>query len=139
MEKEWMVKLAKKAEAIRLIQGTLGCGCPKEVFEHYLVQLISLDQIPVVQLILGNRLLVWVVDGMNMEDVEKQVPLLLKKGCFERDRQKLNRFRLVLVGRISQSRCSNLLQRTESLDTKVHLHSLSPLFWDGLTERIQGR
>ena len=126
-EKEWIKRLSSPEEVIGLIQGTLGCGCPKEVFERYQVQLISSGHIPMVQLILGNRLLVWIIDGTKSEEIEKTASMLLNQGHRERDGQNLNRFRLVLVGHIPGPQATELLKLAESLDTKVHLHILPQL------------
>ena len=137
MEKDWLAQLTDKRELMRLIQGNLGCGCPDDVFEHYRVQFISSAKWPMVQLILGNRLLVWIMDGMKMDNPEKRIPPLLKEGRLKRDNLELNRFRLVVVGRVSESRTDKILKESASIDEKVHLHALSPLFWGGITDKMK--
>ena len=119
-----MGRLSDRGHVTRLIQDTLGCGCPREVFEHYLVQLISAGHSPKVQLILGNRLLVWIIDGSKVDRLEKRVPSLLEEGRLERDSRNLNRFRLVLVGQVPESQAKALSTIKESADPKVHLHLL---------------
>ena len=126
-EKEWLEKLSKKGELIRLIQDILGCGCPMKVFEHIQMELIKINDISLLQLILGNRLLLWIVDRLKMDSPEDSTSQLLERGRIERDSRQLNRFRLVLVGEVPEPEVEELQELPETRPDKVHLHILPQL------------
>ena len=125
VEKEWLEKLSNKGELIRLIQDMLGCGCPMEVFEHVQMELISTNDISMLQLILGNKLLVWIVNRLKMDRAKDSASKLLDRGRIERDSRQLNRFRLVLVGEALEA--EELQKLPETKPDKVHLHILPQL------------
>ena len=125
VEKEWLEKLSNKGELIRLIQDMLGCGCPMEVFEHVQMELIRTNDISMLQLILGNKLLVWIVDRLKMDRAKDSASKLLDRGRIERDSRQLNRFRLVLVGEALEA--EELQKLPETKPDKVHLHMLPQL------------
>ena len=127
MEKEWMEKFSNKGEVIRLVQDMLGCGCPMEVFEHIQMEWIRTNEISMLQLILGNKLLVWIVDGMKIDRLKDIASRLLERGRIQRDSRKLNRFRLVLVGEILEPEAEELQKLPETKHDKVHLHVLPQL------------
>ena len=83
-----------------------------------------------VQLIMGQRLLVRIVDAALLNDPEKAAIKLLIEGRAERDRLELNRFRLVMVGTFSDSQAQALAGLPETMDPKVHLHILPVLGLD---------
>jgi len=124
MEKECLKKLSNKVEMIRLIQDMLGCGCPMEVFEHIQMELIRTNDISMLQLILGNRLLVWIVDRLKMDSPKNSASQLLERGRLERDTRQLNRFRLILVGEVPEPEAKELRELPETKPDKVHLHIL---------------
>ena len=127
MENEWMEKLSDKGELIRLIQDMLGCGCPLEVFEHIQMELIRVNDICMLQLILGNKLLVWIMDRLKMDRAKDSASKILEQGRNERDSRQLNRFRLVLVGEVSEPEAEELQKLPETKPDKVHLHILPQL------------
>ena len=127
MENEWMEKLSDKGELIRLIQDILGCGCPLEVFEHIQMELIRVNDICMLQLILGNKLLVWIMDRLKMDRAKDSASKILEQGRNERDSRQLNRFRLVLVGEVSEPEAEELQKLPETKPDKVHLHILPQL------------
>ncbi len=127
MENEWMEKLSNKGELIRLIQDMLGCGCPLEVFEHIQMELIRVNDICMLQLILGNKLLVWIMDRLKMDRAKDSVSKILEQGRNERDSRQLNRFRLVLVGEVPEPEAEELQKLPETKPDKVHLHILPQL------------
>ena len=127
MEKEWMEKFSNKGEVIRLVQDMLGCGCPMEVFEHIQMEWIRTNEISMLQLILGNKLLVWIVDGMKIDRLKDIASRLLERGRIQRDSRKLNRFRLVLVGEVLEPEAEELQKLPETKHDKVHLHVLPQL------------
>jgi hypothetical protein len=126
-EKQWLSTLNFKSNATLLVRDTLGCTCPREIFDHYQVVPHISKNIPMVQLIMGERLLVRIVDAARLKDPEKTAMELLMEGRSERDRLSLNRFRLVIVGTLPPSQARVLTGLTENMDPKVHLHILPVL------------
>jgi len=122
-EKEWQDKLEERSSAVSLVRDILGCTCPAEAFDHYQVQHNVSEAIPMVQLIMGNRLLIWVVDGAKVVEPGQTLLRLLKQGMAERESCGLNRFRLVVVGE-SLSWEKTWAHLAEGLGPKVHLHVL---------------
>ena len=129
-EKQWLSTLAVKSNTTLLVRDTLGCTCPQEVFDNYRVRSHVSGSIPMVQLIMGDRLLVRIVDAAKLNDPEKTAMELLKEGLAERDRLNLNRFRLVIVGTFPPSKAHVLTGLPETMDPKVHLHILPVLGFD---------
>ncbi|MBW1706543.1 MAG: hypothetical protein JRJ86_15475 [Deltaproteobacteria bacterium] len=129
-EKQWLSTLTVKSNATLLVRDTLGCTCPREIFDHYQVRSHIAGNIPMVQLIMGERLLVRIVDAARFNDPEKTAIELLKEGLAERDRRNLNRFRLVIVGTFPPSQAQALTGLPETMDPKVHLHILPVLGFD---------
>ncbi|MBW1780163.1 MAG: hypothetical protein JRL30_05445 [Deltaproteobacteria bacterium] len=125
-EKEWQRLLSERPTVYFLVRGLLGCACPEEIFDHYQVRRHVLQSIPMVQLIMGDRLLVWIVDGVKVAEPGETLPQLLSAGLAERERRCLNRFRLVVVGDFLpwEKRWAHL---AEGLGPKVHLHVLPDL------------
>jgi len=123
-EMEWQQDLAERFRAVSLVRGLLGCTCPEEIFDHYQVRQQVIGSFPAVELIMGERLLVWIIDCRRIVDPGHTLAHLLKGGLKERDRRGLNRFRLVVVGDCLpwENEWSWL---ADSLGPKVHLHVLS--------------
>ena len=89
-----------RGEIEQFVRGTLGCSCPAGVFDS-----IELRQLPgttaaqpVVQLLVGERLLIWCVRPPQEAATRWMEPLAVA-GQAIRDRGGYNRFRLVVVGR----------------------------------------
>jgi len=122
-EKKWQQDLAERSRAVSLVRGLLGCTCPEEIFDHYQVRQQVIGSLPVVALMMGDRLLVWMIDGRNIDDPEQTLGRLLHAGRTERDGHGLNRFRLVVVGDFLtwEKQWAHL---ADALDPKVHLHVL---------------
>ncbi len=119
---EWLSYLSEKTHVIALIRDLLGCKCPKEVFDHYLVSLISCPPLRFAKLVISDRLLVYLVPGEQRTLSTPQVQNLIAEGRQERDSRGLNRFRLVLIG-AQVERQAELERIAESMDDpKVHLH-----------------
>ena len=122
-EREWRDKLEERSNAVFLVRDVLGCTCPEEIFDHYQVQHNVFEAIPMVQLIMGNRLLVWIVDGVKIVEPEQTLLRLLEQGLAERQSCGLNRFRLVVVdGSLSWEK--EWAHLAEGLGPRVHLHVL---------------
>ena len=116
-------KLKERSNAVFLVRDVLGCTCPEEIFDNYQVRHNVFEAIPIVQLIMGNRLLVWIVDGVKFVGPGQTLLRLLKQGTVKREEHGLNRFRLVVVGE-SLSWEKEWAHLVESLGPKVHLHVL---------------
>ena len=125
-EARWQGHLTERSRAVFLVRGLLGCTCPQEVFDHYQVGGQVITSMPVVELIMGDRLLVWMVDGAKISDPGETLSNLLEAGLSKRKRRGLNRFRLVVVGDFLswEKRWAHL---AKDLDSKVHLHVLPAL------------
>jgi len=122
-EQRWQQHLARRPQVVRLVRGLLGCTCPETVFDHYQIRRHVVTSLPVLELIMGDRLLVWMVDSARIDEPGSTFAHLLNAGFSERERRGLNRFRLVVVGDVAEweTQWGHL---TEKLDPKVHLHVL---------------
>jgi len=118
-------KLAQKSFVVSLVRDRLGCGCPEEVFDHYEVTEVKFGLLPFIELVMGGRLLVWIIEGEDSLPLAQHGAQLLNKGRFERDRRGLNRFRLVWIGHpLDPSLESEMIKTAEGIDPKVHFHQL---------------
>ena len=126
MEREWMARLVKKEMAIRLIRDQLGCTCPSEVFDHFQIRYCESRYSPFVQMIMGDRLLVRIIEISRLNSPDEEIPAMLSEGLEERETRGLNRFRLVMVGSPPPELMEDLMKISEKMDAKIHLHSLPP-------------
>jgi hypothetical protein len=81
------------------VRDTLGCRCPDEIFADIS---ITLQRNPdndhrYTRLVLGNRLLVYVLGTQHSQALHADVATLTTRGCADRNSNHLNRFRLVLT------------------------------------------
>jgi hypothetical protein len=127
-EREWQDRLEGRSNAVLLVREILGCTCPEEIFDHYQVQHHISEMIPMVQLIMGNRLLIWIVDGVKIVEPGETLLRLLEQGLAERESRGLNRFRLVVVAE-SLSWEKEWAHLVEGLGPRVHLHVLLEINW----------
>jgi len=116
-------------EAIKeFVQKTLGCGCPEEVFRQIESQAdVPLDDhVRAGRINIGNRLLIYIAEIKEEENLMTLLPFLIDKGKTERDSLQFNRFRLVLAtdenSTIEQQ--ANALFETIEKDEKIHLHTI---------------
>jgi DNA-binding transcriptional LysR family regulator len=114
----------------RLVRDTLGCQCPDEVFDDVVVGRPSVfadaGASSTVQLLVGRRLLVSLVELERLQDVRADAERLLREGREVRDAHGLNRFRLVLVGRCEAALVEALATTAASLDERLHVHAVEP-------------
>lgn len=116
-----------RASIEHFVRGTLGCGCPDEVFQHLVVSRLPpiAGRPPIVQLQVGSRLLIHVVappDGATASDWIEQ---LAANGRAARDRHGYNRFRLVLASPAPPASARDIRERFARAivgDEKAHLH-----------------
>lgn len=113
------------------VRGTLGCGCPDDVFkkievsrERTVKQLSEITRINI-----GDTLLVYIVNDSLMDNYESITRALVSAGKGDRDRFGFNRFRLVLSGddRLDlQNKIKNVFLSLIGGDEKLHLHFVKP-------------
>lgn len=90
---------SKRLDIRRFVQGTLGCGCPEDVFRQIELETITEPSGTglMTRLVIGQRLLVYVAVPTASTQFPKQLADLARHGRRDRDEKSLNRFRLVLV------------------------------------------
>ena len=118
-------------DAIRqLIREELGCDCPEEIFDEVVVGYPSIfgsPKIPSsVQVLVGHRLLVSLVPVHDLQDVAENGRQFLVEGKDIRDGNGLHRYRLVLVGHVSEEVLGELQKAAGDMDDRVHVHLIEP-------------
>jgi hypothetical protein len=112
----------------RLVREGLGCQCPDEIFDDVVVgrPTVFADSDPraAVQLLVGRRLLVSLVEVNRLHDLRAEAEQLLMKGRQVRDAHGLNRFRLVLVGRCEPADVEALSAKAAGIDDRLHVHAI---------------
>jgi hypothetical protein len=111
----------------RFVRGTLGCGCPDEVFEHLVVSRLPsiAGRPPIVQLQVGSRLLIHVVAPPEGAAANGWIEQLAANGRAARDRHGYNRFRLVIASPAPLTAAREIEERFARAivgDAKAHLH-----------------
>jgi len=113
----------------QFVRGALGCGCPEEAFRSIVVDReVANRGRPFTRLVIGKRLLVYVVEPQSGVDLETETVELVTAGRAERDACGLNRFRLVLAPAQPMHARSDLaawFSRAVGADDRAHLHLLS--------------
>jgi hypothetical protein len=86
------------AELERFVRGTLGCTCPDAIFER--VKMREGPPLPsggkVRRIAIGGRLLIYLVEGVSFDDVNRGIQAWTRSGRIDRDDAGMNRFRLVI-------------------------------------------
>ena len=118
---------ADRASIERFVRGTLGCGCPDEVFEHLAVSRLPpiAGRPPIVQLQVGSRLLIHVAALPGDAATCSWIEQLASSGRAARDRHGYNRFRLVIASPVPLASARELEDRFARAivgDDKAHLH-----------------
>ena len=126
-----MLSQTNHATIKRFVQHTLGCACPDEVFavvEYHVNTIVSPDLPYSFKLLVGQRLLVYVLCGVAPQGIKSLLPVMLTKGRQERDEKGLNRFRAVIVtDRVDELEpdATELFKALSDRDDNVHLHVLA--------------
>jgi hypothetical protein len=111
-----------------LVRDALGCGCPDEVFDDVVIGVpsvhVATPPLPVLEMVIGRRLLVTLVPTEVLVDVELEARALLARGRATRDREGLNRCRLVLVGAMTGGLLEQLQLEASRMDERTHVHHL---------------
>jgi len=118
---------ASQADVEHFVRGTLGCGCPDEVFRSMVVSRLPAfaGRPPIVQLLVGSRLLIHVVAPPAVEPANGWIEQLAANGRSTRDRHGYNRFRLVVASLAPVASARELTERFARAvvgDDKAHLH-----------------
>ncbi len=112
----------------RLVREGLGCECPDAVFDDVVIgrPAVFPETAPraTVELLVGRRLLVSLVEVDHLLNLRADAELLLQRGRQARDAHGLNRFRLVLVGRCAASVIEGLAAHARAIDDRVHVHAV---------------
>jgi hypothetical protein len=119
--------VGERDEITRFVRGTLGCGCPDAVFDSIAIEPVAptADGPPVLQLLIGSRLLIQLVVPPHDATAAVWVERLAAAGRAARDRHGYNRFRLVVVTPPDQELPTDLAERfgpTAGTDERAHLH-----------------
>lgn len=107
---------------------TLGCGCPESVFERidYDARLVmaGLDR-PLQRLLIGNRLLIYILESGDVSELQQVLPVLLAAGKADRDMHGYNRLRVVVATEqpdLVRGEVDRLLPCLPDLDDRAHVH-----------------
>ncbi len=122
---------ADRSDIEQFVRRTLGCQCPDEVFASVAIARVAARGCPqpVVRLVVGDRLLIYIVENDEVGSREDVVQALAQAGRLDRDEHGLNRFRLVVAGDCDERRETALRERFESStaqDARTHLHVVAP-------------
>lgn len=109
------------------VRQTLGCRCPDEVFRSIELERRHVDGLPVVRLLVGSRLLVYIVGAKTLLAQRDGLAAIATEGRQDRDRGAYNRFRLAIAGasavaRADRDRCVTRFAAVTGADEKAHLH-----------------
>jgi hypothetical protein len=113
---------------VRFVRGTLGCGCPDEVFES-----IEYGACPgghgARRLLVGRRLLVYALQRNEASGLAAAVRRLAAAGLAERDSRGFNRFRLAVATEAppaARAEATAAFAAATAGDERAHLHWLAP-------------
>lgn len=107
------------------VKKDLGCGCNEEVFEQ--IRILKGEASPgesLMSIVLGERLLVCLVTPEAVKPVDSAGEAMIQAGLTYRDAMQLKRFRLVIVGELSDNE-KNQLELKASKHEKVNVHYYS--------------
>jgi hypothetical protein len=109
------------------VRGTLGCGCPDEVFRDVVIDRLPAvaDRPAMVQLLVGSRLLIHVVAPPDGAVINGWIEQLVSSGRAVRDCHGYNRFRLVIASQVLPAAAQEIQDRFARAsvgDGKAHLH-----------------
>ena len=119
-----------RASIEHFVRGTLGCGCPDEVFQQLVVSRLPpiAGRPPILQLQVGSRLLIHVVAPPDGATANGWIEQLAANGRTARDRHGYNRFRLVIASPTPPASVRDMRERFARAivgDEKAHLHFVS--------------
>lgn len=114
----------------RFVRGTLGCGCPDEVFQSIAISRLPAvpGRPPVAQVLVGSRLLIHVVSPPTAASANGWLEQLAANGRATRDRHGYHRFRLVVAATGGAAPAADLEARFARVavgDDRMHLHVIA--------------
>ena len=120
---------ASQGSIERFVRGTLGCGCPDEVFQSVAISRLPplAGRPPILQLLVGSRLLIHVVAMSPDATTAGLIEQLVANGRAARDCHGYNRFRLVVASAEPLPSAREITERFARAvvgDDRVHLHLL---------------
>lgn len=109
------------------VRGTLGCGCPDEVFHSIAISQLPgvAGRPPIAQLLVGSRLLIHVLRPPVGQAVNGWIEQLAANGRAARDLHGYNRFRLVIASPTPPASAREIQERFARAivgDDRAHLH-----------------
>jgi hypothetical protein len=112
------------------VRGTLGCKCPDDVFESIKILRAPTPTAatPHTRLVIGERLLIDVVEAQAVKAAGTTVTRLARKGLADRDAQHYNRYRLVVASDHPTQLLADAKASFASAagdDPRAHLHILA--------------
>ncbi|MFH1677139.1 MAG: hypothetical protein ABIC40_08955 [bacterium] len=119
-----LIEIGQFLEHIRgFVRNDLGCECPEEVFDQ--VRVLRNEASPgptTLSLIIGETLLVEFASTEELAPIANVIDRLLLSGVTYRDSTGLNRFRLILCGKITDDEKTIIAGEQKRYDKKVHVH-----------------
>lgn len=124
----WLARFSQKEQVRSFLQEQLGCQCPEEVFDHYLVKIVESDRHTLLKILVGERLLIYVIEYNAISLPPEAVAQLLVDGQKRTDALRFSRFRLVVLD-VPGNKHTELYNAAHQLgDPKVHLHIIRSTF-----------
>ncbi len=124
--------MLRDASAIKyFVKEKLGCGCPDSLFDRidYQENASVVDcGLPIQRILIGDRLLIYLLEFGEGQFPPEFLPLLIESAKSERDGNRYNRARLVIVcdqAEAIRAETERLFEAIEGVDAKLHLHLLS--------------
>jgi len=121
------------------IRGTLGCGCPNEVFETIESNRVAVGALPGVatRIVVGDTLLLYLVAPASIQELTDTIAELADSGRRDRDANRYNRFRLVVSDESNETEragAAAAFAQEAGSDEKMHLHFVDAATILGLFE-----
>jgi len=118
----------KNEALIFFVKETLGCMCPDEVFQDIKERgYFDNDlKLPYLRFIFGGKLLLYIWVTEDQDSLKKNIQNVLDSGVEERNKKKLNRFRLAVLSDTAVLMKDQLMMYVENhmKDDRMHLHIL---------------
>jgi hypothetical protein len=115
-------------DAIKTFARELGCNCEDSVFNQIVVGTPSIfsGEYPGwdMQIMIGFRLLIAFVAVKRVKSTNEDIVKLLQAGKEIRDKNGLNRFRLVLLGEVEKELYEMSQKKAQELYDRIHVHFL---------------
>jgi hypothetical protein len=108
------------------VRERLGCKCEDSVFNQIVIGMPSIFSCDNpgwdLQMMIGFRLLISIAPVQKLKSINEDIGKILQAGKQVRDRNSLNRFRLVLLGRVEKDIYEEGQKKARELDDRIHVH-----------------